>query len=259
MAKASKENARITPLKLVLLCLIVAGLSVGGYFGYRYYQDYQAKKVYSADDTVGMRDFNIEITKADFKPVDLPIDKKVIKKHGALDEKEDCNKLSKEATWNYISYRSTGWMNYGPSDFNICIRRNDSRDEINKYSSANKQLAVDYKIVAKENVNTSDLKIELIPDSGRQLNKQVDAFNANQFFSDGAQEISTFAPDAPGRVYTDEVPQEYKPYHKSDIGGDINKGLERNGYIYTDIRNSENSVDLKISYNSEVRIIRITR
>lgn len=259
MLKADRDNTSKRTFKWIVLGLVIVLLGVGGYFGYKYYQDYQANKVYSVNEAVGFPNFEIKVTKAEFKPVDLPIDEKAVEKYGAINKKEDCDKESKNSTW----WNQVGdWNQYGPSDFNICIRRNNSRDEINKYSSENQQLVVDYKIVATNNVNTSDLKIELITDSGRELGKQVNTFNANQFFPNGAQEkdvLDWSIAGAPGPVYTDEWPQEYKPYHKSDIGGDINKGLERTGYLYTDIRNSENSVDLKVTYNSQTRLVRINK
>lgn len=256
MKSKSSNKSLITKWVLLVVVLIAAG--AGGYLCYKYYQDYRANKVYSVGETVSFPDLKIDITKTEFKPVDLPLDKKSIAKYGDLEKREDCDSMSKEQTWNFESYRSTGWMQYGPSDYNICVRRNNSRDEISKYTNENKQLVIDYKITAADNINTSKLRLELIPDSGRELGQQVNMFNANQFFENSAQRKIQIE-GAPGPVYTDEWLQEYKPYHESKIGGDINKGLERTGYIYTDIRNSEHSVDVKITYKGDTRIVRVTR
>ena len=51
----------------------------------------------------------------------------------------------------------------------------------------------------------------------------------------------------------------YKPYFVSSLGGDINKGLERAGSISADIRKSEENIDLKVTYENQVRVIRIHR
>jgi len=247
-----------SPLKFIILGFAVTALSIGGYFGYKNYQNRQADKIYSVDETVSFSDFKIEVTQAEFKPIDLPTEDSAIQKYGALDEQENCDESSKEATWIAVA---GDYYEDGPSDFNICIRRNNSRNEILKYSSENQQLSLDFKISALSNVDTSKLSIDLVSESGRELGSQVNEFNANQFFPNGAQEKFQFL--APGLTYTDEWPQEYKPYNKSDIGNNINKGLERTGYIYTDVRNSENSIDLQATYEKDgqeqTRIIRITR
>lgn len=249
-------------IKWIVIGVAIVALGVGGFFGYRAYQSYLENKIYSANENVSFPDFDIKVTKAEFKAVDLPIDKETVKKYGAIDKKENCDTQSKESTY----WKAWGgdinapWVKYGPSAYNICIRRNDSRDAITKYSSENKQLVVDWVITAKNNVTTKDVSISLEPDSGRKLNDQVDAFNANQFFELGAQELLPETLNmAPGPVYTSELEQKYTPYHKSDICGNINKGIERKGNLYTDIRNSENSVDLKISYHGQTRIVRFTK
>jgi len=263
MQKAKKDSKKKSLLKWILLGVAFVLLGVGGYFGYKYYQDYQANKVYSVGETVGLSDFRVDITKAEFKSVDLPIDKDSVAKYGELDKHEDCEKQSKENTWwrAWDNDPDAPWSQTGPSDFNICVRRNNSRDIINKYTKNNSQLVVDYKITAINNVDTSKLKIELIPDSGRKLGEQVESFNANQFFPNGAQyKAPELASIAPGDMYTSESRYNpYESYKASDLGDDINKGLERTGYIYTDVRNSENSVDVKITYNGETRLVRITR
>lgn len=258
MANRKKNSV----IKWIIAAVAAVVLGVGGYFGYDAYQNYLANKIYAPNESVGFPDFTIKVTKAEFKAVDLPLDKETIKKYGEIDTKENCDTQSKENTyWKaWDGDLNAPWVKYGPSDYNICIRRNDSRDAITKYSSENKQLVVDYTITAKNNVNAKDVSIALEPDSGRKLDAKVDAFNANQFFELGAQHTipDGLAIGAPGPVYTTEHAQNYTPFHKSDLGGNINKGIERKGNLYTDIRNSENSVDLKITYHGQTRIVRIT-
>lgn len=258
---ANKKKSSI--IKWIIVGVAIVALGVGGFFGYKAYENYLANKIYAPNDTVGFPDFDVKVTKAEFKAVDLPLDDKAIKKYGAIDKKENCDTQSKENTyWKaWDGDINAPWVKYGPSAYNICIRRNDSRDTITKYSSENKQLVVDYTIKAKNNVDAKDVSVVLEADSGRKLDKQVDAFNANQFFEMGAQELlpEALMAGAPGPVYTDELPQKYIPYHKNDLGGNINKGIERKGNLYTDIRTSESSVDLKITYHGQTRIVRITQ
>ena len=64
---------------------------------------------------------------------------------------------------------------------------------------------------------------------------------------------------APGPTYTPEYSLPYKPYHVSNIGGEMHQGIKRSGYAYTDVRTSEHTVDMKITYKNEARIIRVMR
>ncbi|MFA5004345.1 MAG: hypothetical protein WC498_03670 [Candidatus Saccharimonadales bacterium] len=256
--KAKKTNSKKPILLSIVVVLVVAILGAGSFFGLKAYEKLQADKIYSTGDTVKFPDFDFQVTKAEFKEVDLPVDEKTVAKYGALDKPEDCEKLSKAPTMTYLGTPEP--VPYGPSDFNICIRRNDSRKGINDYSANNQQLVVDYAVTANGNIATSNLKIEFLVDSGRKLDEQVNTFNGTQFFRDGAQEKMEFGGVT---MYTPELGHEYIPYYQSEIGGDINKGLSRNGYTYTDIRNSENSVDIKVTYSKDgkeqTRIVRVLR
>jgi hypothetical protein len=248
-----KNKKLIISMSTVLLIVL---FGVGSFFGLKAYEKQQEDKIYSTGDVVKFPDFEFKVTKAEFKPVDLPVDQETVAKYGSLDKPENCETMSKENTMAFFG--SPEPMPYGPSDYNICIRRNDSRKGINEYMANNKQLVVDYSITAKSNVNTDNLNIELIPDSGRKLNERVNTFNGTQFFNDSAQEKTEFGGVI---IYSSEVEQKYIPYKQSDIGGNINKGLKRTGYTYTDIRNTENSVDIKVTYNKDgkahTRIIRV--
>lgn len=260
------KTKKINPILVSLIAVVViAALGAGVFFGLGAYQKHQEDKVYSTGDVVSFPDFDFKVTKAEFNPVNLPVDQKTVAKYGALEKQENCDTFSKENTyWKAWSGDiNAPWVKYGPSEYNICIRRNDSRDEINKYSSNHKQLVVDYSVTAKSSVDTSKLTVWIEADSGRQLAKQVDAFNASQFFEGGAQELVEPLGGAPAPWYPDELPQKYIPFFKSKLGGDINKGLTRTGYAYTDILNSENSVDIKVTYKkdgkNQVRLVRINR
>lgn len=269
MAKVNKENKKTAVIKWVILGLITILIAIGGYFGYRHYEDYQANRVYSIDETVGFSDFDFHVTKAEFKDVDLPLDEAAIAGHGGLDNQEECSSLSTEKSWEYTGFGTEvgmdGWRQNGPSDYEVCSNRNESRNAIAEYAGSNKQLVIDYKVTAKNSVSAENLALTLMPDSGRDPNTKVSELNGNQFLKGGllSKETETVNGVTHGTYSSlSKSKLNYNPYGKSDIGGDINKGLERTGYVYTDIRNSEKIVDLKVTYKKDgqthTRIVRIT-
>ena len=70
-----KNNSRHSLVKwLAISTILVVVLATGGYFGFQYYQYYQADKIYSVDDIVSLPNFKIDITKSEFKSVDLSLD-----------------------------------------------------------------------------------------------------------------------------------------------------------------------------------------
>lgn len=258
-------QARHSTVKWTLLVILIIGIGVGGFFGYKAYANYLANKIYTPGQTISLSDFDIKVTDATFKPVALPIDQQAVQKYSGLTAQENCDAQSKDYTWMQLAGQ---WSHTGPSEYNICVRRNNSRAAINTYTSENKQLIVNFVITGKHSVDTKNLQIDLVPDSGRDLDARVNELNANQFFANGAQRIdnspliSVFS-TPPGPVMTSEAISAYTPYTKSDLGGDINPGIVRSASISTDIRNSEKSVDVKITYkkNGEVaiRLVRITK
>ncbi len=250
--KSSKRSV----MKWGIVSILSVALVVGGFFGLHYYKDYQADRVYSKGETISFPDFDITITKAEYKAVNYPLDSSKLNKYGDLNSPEDCESKSNDATWSKSYIRS--WTQDSPSERLLCKWRNETRTDIKQYISNNSQLVVDYKITAKNNIDTSRLKIELLPDSGRSLKSPRDFVEISDILSSEGREIITMA-DAPGPVYRDSYASDYIPYHQSKIGGDINKGLERTGHIYTDIRNSEKNVDIKITYKDQTRLVRISR
>ena len=95
-----KNNSRHSLVKWVAIStILVVVLATGGYFGFQYYQYYQADKIYSVDDIVSLPNFKIDITKSEFKSVDLSLDKDSITKYGGLDKQENCTTQSRERTW----------------------------------------------------------------------------------------------------------------------------------------------------------------
>ncbi|HEY1645272.1 MAG TPA: hypothetical protein VGF75_02705 [Candidatus Saccharimonadales bacterium] len=243
MSKQQKRNKRNPIIILVTAVVGLTLLAAGGIFSLKAYHKYQANKIYSVSQTMHYPDFSVVVTKAEAKPVNLPVQNELVKKYGGLDKDENCDTFSKASTMTHLG--SPELVPYGPSDYNLCVRRNESRQEIKKYSEANRQLVVNYRIAANETVTTSQLKVQLIPDSGRKLNKQVDSFICNEFIQPSTSDFIGIR-NSNNDCY--DHPFEYNPYFQSDIGENISKGLTRSGYLYTDVRNSENSVDFILSY-----------
>ncbi len=239
----SRQQRRSKKNPIIIIVSIIAGLVIltsGGVFGLKAYQKHQADKIYSVDQTMHYPGFSVVVTKAEVKPVNLPIKADLVKKYGGLGTPENCDAASKaqKLEW-YGAYRAPGI-----SDYNLCIRRNNSRQDIKEYSNANHQLVVNYKITASDTVNTKDIKIRLIPDSGRNPTEQVNQFNGNEFMLDRYSEID-------GAILETNEIFNYIPYFRSAIGENISKGITRPGYLYTDVRNSEHSADFILTYSHD--------
>lgn len=241
-------------IKWLLIPVVLAVSVAGGLYAYVMYNQSLVDKIYSVGDVVRYPNFTLEITKAEIKPVDLPVSKKMTDKYGGINSKEDCEKVSKIRPNSMAAGRVI--IEGAASDFNLCHRRNNSRDDINKYSSENRQLVIDYKLTASDTVETSGIKIELIPDSGRKLGERVNAFNGGYLF----EETDNFF-DHENIRYEFSSDFKYAPYHQSELGGNIGKGLERKAYLYTDVRTSEQTADFILTYThngtTEKRTIRI--
>lgn len=255
----------------LLLPVLVVGLGVGGLYAYNQHQQYSANKVYAEDETVAFNDFKFDITDIRFEDVVLPVDPMATRDFGNIETDEDCRNQSKESNWDWtgfgIAIGRDGWEKSAPSDYDICTVRNDSRKVLREYKMDNNKLSIEYRLSAVNEVSTKDLKVQVMPDSGRDPYGKVDRLNNNQFFNGSTSRKANnvyygvtrssyeFLPNSDG----DYVRTSYTPYDMPAIGGDINKGLDRFGKIVVDIRQSERSVDLKITYKDEVRIVRIDR
>lgn len=243
----SKQQKRSKKKPIIIAFIVIVGLALlttGGIFGLKAYDKHQEDKIYSVGETMHYPDFNVVVTKAEAKPVNLPIKNELVQQYGGLDKDENCDTFSKASSLINVKFNSSTPIQAlpnGPSDYNLCIRRNDSRKAIKQYSETNRQLVVDYKITANESVSTSQVRVQLIPDSGRKLNEQVDSLNCNEFI-----DPSTFDFGDTRTSNTDCF--KYIPYFESELGGNISKGLTRSGYLYTDVRNNESSTDFILSY-----------
>lgn len=264
IVKSKQQKSPLLKIVLAVIALLV--LALGAYLGLQYYHHYQVNKIYTVNETVKFADFSMKIDKAEFGSVKLPINNEVAKKYGGVDKNESCDQLSNEGAWIYTgrNWQQLNGESGALSLQNVCKWRNEARQDIREYSSENKRLDIEYVVKTNNDVRSNDLKIEVDTDSGRDLRKAVDSLNSNLFFGHCMPEPQTFSLDGPppGLFFdsgcTDE-PLVYTPYSRTNLGDGINRGLQRRGSISTDIRKSENIIDIKISYKNETRIIRITR
>mgnify|MGYP003463272500 CR=1 FL=1 len=234
MRKQRERSNKKTILKTVFLFCTLVLLVLAGFFGLKAYDKYLADKIYLVGDVMNYPDFSVDITKVSVKAVDLPIEKNIVGEYGGLDNNENCDTFSKASI---VIWPGSKFQENTPSEYFKCIVRNSSRIEIKQYSKSNKQLVIDFRITAKETVDTQQIKIELIPNSGRELNKTELGGNSLIWF------------------------KQYHPYHQSDLGKDISKELIRTGYLYADVRNTEDTVDFIMSYSHDgknsIRTMRI--
>lgn len=253
--EATEKTARKgSLLRWTLLGAIIVLLGAGVYLGHKQYRHYQENKVYSVGETINFPGFTFVVEKADFKPVNLELNQEAIKEYGGMDKNENCAQFSKRGSWVKVMGE---YMDAGISPQTRCENRNMIRESALKYMSENKQLVVDYRIKSDGVISPSNIRISLTPDSGRDV-KKIDKGCLYIFHKDARESFWT-PPGSPGATYELSGETCYTPYNSSDLGGDINKGLERTGYTYTDIRNSEKSVDVKVTYKDQTRLVRINR
>jgi hypothetical protein len=240
------KRKSIRPLLAVLAILLL--MSIVGIFGVAKYYNSQANRIYSVGQSMKFPGFSVTVENSQLKPVDLPLNKDVIAKYGGVSTNENCEALSKAPSpqTGYQSILPTAKLVENPSPYNFCIRRNDSRKNVGTYISQNRQITIKFTIKAESTVN-----IQVLPDSGRNPNPNDKLFNGNELLFDNMSN------DFNGYYSSFEA---YSPYGHNDLGGNVNNGLSRNGFIYTDVRNTENSVDFSFSYNqSGSTVTKITR
>lgn len=247
---------------------VLVALGIGGSFGYQYYQNNRTDRIYAVGDSIKFSGFNFTVTKAQFKPVNLDLSQSYVKKYGAITTKENCNSFSDTPTYlvqESLVRAGVSGDGMGPSQYNICIRRNEDRDSAIKYMNANSQLAIDYSMHSSSTVNSKDIQLAVTPDSGRNVKASPQLY-LGAFKKGAYEDFDTYGSDAgtlAGKtVYSlfGLANYDYDGYYgKSNLGGDVDNGLSRTGYVYTDIRKSEHTVDFKITYNGQSRLVRINR
>jgi len=247
-------------IKWLALPVIISLIVAGGFYGYDKYKQYNSDRIYTTNEVIRFDDLIFSVSKAEFQNVNLTLDNEFVTKHG-LDTQENCNDLSRSNTWTTDILRGGEeiWgRQSGVSDYEVCTERNKSRTAISKYLSNNKRLVVTYKISAIRTVATKDFNIALMPDSGRNVAASMDWLNNEARWT---HKIKTDTHRGVTRTVYDSwtIFPIYKAFSKTDLGSDVNKGLDRTGNVSTDIRSDERNIDIKITYKDETRIMRINR
>lgn len=240
-------------IKWLVLPILLLLLVCSGFFAYNKYQQHLNEKIYSTNDTINFSDFTLSVKEPSFKNVEVKVPQDKVSKYGDLNATENCSKYPEdnnqpqdyfnESTGKWVFHDEEQWEKDHPTR-RYCEWRNDSRSSINKYIADNQRLTLNYELIANNNVDSSRINISLLPDSGRELKTDATHFDYDSLLSSR---------------YVPPFNYAYRPYTQSDLGGDINKGITRRGEIKADIRNDEKSIDLKITYNGETRLVRISR
>lgn len=237
-------------IKWLLLPVIIALLVAGGFFAYHQYQKYLNDKIYTVNKDIGLSDFTLTVSSPSYATPPLNEPQEKIAAFGDINTAENCAKynflnmpptldLSDKSTW----VDENDWEKAHPSG-KYCEWRHDSRNKIQAYTADNKRMSIDYKIVASSTVDSKDIQVSVMLDSGRDINKPVSQFDYDALLSSN---------------YTPAFNYTYKPYSETQLGGNINKGITRNQNVSFDVRNSEKTIDLKVSYKGETRLVRINR
>ncbi len=243
-----KKSVKWLVLPILLLLLVC-----GGFFAYNKYQQHLNDKIYTTSDAINFSDFVLTVKEPSFKAVEINVPQEKISRYGDLTAREDCSKYPEdnnqpqdyfnEATGKWVFHDEEQWEKDNPTR-RYCEWRNDSRNSINKYIADNQTLSLNYELTASNNIDSSKITISLLPDTGRELKTDQTHFDYDSLLS---------------TRYVPPFNYAYYPYKQSDLGGDINKGITRQGEIKADVRNNEKIIDLKVIYNGETRLVRISR
>lgn len=246
-------------IKWLIIPIIILVTLLSGWAILKQHINNEKNRIYSAQDTINFDGLKFNISNVAFNDVDLKVDKNFLDTY-PLDKVEDCNAQSKENSWSEELYMGgvAKWGRNGTSDYEVCQGINKARQDIVRYTSDNKRLNIKFNLVASEKIETDDIKIKLEPDSGRNLDEDMDWLNNGGRW---VQKKATATHDGVTHDYYDQwtIFPIYNPTVKPKLGNDINIGLTRSGNIGADIRNSENTIDLSVTYKDDTRVVRITR
>lgn len=238
-------------IKWLAIPVVLALLVGGGFFANYKYQQYQNDKIYTVNEKVGLSDFTLEVSSPTYTTPPLNEPQEKIAAFGDINTPEDCSKynyynqppmldINDRSTWNI---NDDSWEKAHPSG-KYCDWRNDSRKKIQAYTADNKRASIDYRITAKGTVDSKDIQVAVMLDSGRDVTKSTTEFDYDALLS------TNYAPAFNYR---------YKSYEASKLGGNINKGITRSQNVAFDVRNNEKTVDLKVTYKGQTRLVRIIR
>jgi len=236
-------------IKWLLLPVAIALLVAGGFLGYQKYQRYLNDKIYTVNEEIGLTDFTFTVASPSYTTPALNEPQEKIAAFGGIDTPEDCSKYP-WLSWQTngvdimsLTYDDNAYEKAHPSA-RYCEWRNDSRKKIQAYLADNKRVSIDYKITAKDTVDSKDIQVAFMLDSGRNVKNPASQFNYDPLLSNRYY---------PAFDYT------YKPYSETQLGDNINKDITRSQNVSFDLRNSERTIDLKVTYKGQTRLVRISR
>jgi len=240
----SKGNKTI---KWLALPVVVALLVGGGFFAHYKYQQSLNDKIYAVNEKVGLSDFTLTVSTPSYTTPPLNEPQAKVAEFGDINTPEDCSKYPDDSrpasSYSDFTFDENAWEKQHPSG-RYCDWRNDSRKKIQGYLADNKRVSIDYKITAKDTVDSKDVHVAVMLDSGRDVAKPASQFDYDPLLS---------TKYAPAFDYT------YKPYSTTQLGGNINKDITRSQNVSFDVRNNEKTIDLRVTYKGQTRLVRITR
>lgn len=213
-------------IKWLILPIVLGLLVVGGFYANNKYNEYQANKIYAVGDTIELPGFTFKITEATTQAVPLGLD------DVNLADRKDCTGLNRDSQ----EYHDCDWYNWP---------RRNAQNYINNYDRA----TISYELTAKSIVSADGFSISILPSSGREIKTGS---------TDSGDEFS-FLWVLGSELNGDHRSLEYQASPRSDFGGDVMRGITRDGWVGADLKKSERTYDVIVRYYGQTRIIRINR
>jgi hypothetical protein len=224
-------------IKWLVLPVVLALLVVGGLYANNRYNHYLADKIYTVGDTIRIDDFDFKITNVskDVLPFTTQgIDLTIL----------NCDNIKYDSSFNgstFVYDSSNPHEFYDSSD---CSQYNSAREQAKQYvANYTARMTVSYQVAAKDTMYGKDLRIEVLPDSGRTVVSNAGAGSGDKQYS----------------FMWSIGKKGYVANPASDFGGDLSKGLTHKGTVGFDLQKTEQTVDVIVKYHSQSRTIRITR
>jgi hypothetical protein len=248
MKKVNKEKKK-SLIKWILVGVAVVLLGISGLFIYNKYQQHLNDKIYAVNEDIGLSDFTLTVSDPSYTTPALKVPQEKIVAFGDIDTPEDCSKYpflswqTNNIDITSLDYDDNAYEKAHPSG-RYCEWRNDSRKNIQAYLDDNERVSLDYKITANGTVDSKDIQVAVMLDSGRGIKNPATLFDYDSLLS---------------TKYYPAFDYSYKPYSETQLGDDINKGITRSQNISFDVHDNEKIIDLRVTYRGETRIVRINR
>lgn len=215
-------------IKWLVLPVLLVLLVSGGFYANHKHQQSVANKIYLVGETVAMDGFTFKITNTTSE--DIPMNLQGIN----LADRKDCSGL----VGDRHAYRDCDWYNWP---------RRNAQNYLDEY---NRRVTVYYEVRANNDVDADFFNIKLVPASGREI-KTVSSNDSN-----GDQTFS-FLWQLGQEINGNHDSLEYIANPRSDFGGDVMRGITREGWIGVDLKKSEKIYDIIVQYKDQTRTIRI--